>query len=261
MPSKLSYTNRQNSTAYIRAVPGKRGGLRYYITKDPRAQDLIEEMPEGFEFYEYIHDARIVFRKRKTSQILPAERQIVEDAVANLSAATDFIVEAQDKEIVVFISQFNSIMGQEENLTADEAREAWGENSDRWKKYYDYVKFVLVSKKNACSWGPAWYLWATSTTITSSWHGRKIWNSWPKKSANTSGAIPILICCRKGSSGMRRNSVSRDCLTSSQPPYPYPFYPLKSRNHRVQQRLPDLNYETAILPKFGIGRFQAVKFQ
>ena len=143
----LSYTNRQNSTAYIRAVPAKRGGLRYYITKDPKAQDLIEEMPEGFEFYEYIHDSRIVFRKRKTSQIQPAERQTVEDAVANLSAATDFIVEAQDKEIVVYLSQFNSIMGQEENLTAEEAREAWGKSSDRWKKYYDYVKFVLVSKK------------------------------------------------------------------------------------------------------------------
>ncbi len=78
----LSYTNRQNSTAYIRAVPAKRGELRYYLTKDPKAQDLIEELPEGFEFYEYIHDGRIVFRKRKTSQIRPAERRIVEDAVA-----------------------------------------------------------------------------------------------------------------------------------------------------------------------------------
>ena len=77
-------------------------------------------MPEGFEFYEYIHDGRIVFRKRKTSQIRPAERQIVEDAVANLSAATDFIVEAQEKEIVVYLSQFNSIMGQEEMMARSE---------------------------------------------------------------------------------------------------------------------------------------------
>jgi len=34
----LFYTNRINSTAYIRAVPAKRSGLRYYITKDPKAQ-------------------------------------------------------------------------------------------------------------------------------------------------------------------------------------------------------------------------------
>lgn len=104
----LSYTNRQNSTAYS-AVPAKRGGLRYYITKNPKEQDLIEEMPEGLEFYEYIHDGRMVFRERETSQILSAERQIVEDAV-NLSAVTDFIVEAQEKEIVVYISQFTTAL-------------------------------------------------------------------------------------------------------------------------------------------------------
>lgn len=67
--------------------------------------------------------------------------------MANLSAVTDFIVEAQEKEIVVYISQFNSIAGQGENLTAEEAHEAYGDTLDRWKKYYDYVKFMLVGKK------------------------------------------------------------------------------------------------------------------
>lgn len=142
----LSHTNRQNSTAYIRAVPAKKGGIRYYITKDPKSPDLIGEMPEGFEFYENPEDARIIFRKRKPSQIRPAERQVVEDAVANLSAVTDYIVEAWEKEIVVYISQFSAIGGQEESLSAEEAREAYGESSDRWKKYDDYVRFVLVSK-------------------------------------------------------------------------------------------------------------------
>lgn len=66
MSSKLSYTNRQNSTAYIRTVPAKKGGTRYYVTKDPKAADLIEEMPEGFEFYEDPEDARVIFRKRKS---------------------------------------------------------------------------------------------------------------------------------------------------------------------------------------------------
>ena len=142
----LSYTNHQNSTAYIRAVPAKKGGLRYYITKDPKAPDLIEEMPEGFEFHENPEDARIIFRKRKACHILPAERQMVEDAVANLSAVSDFVVEAREKEIVVYISQFSSIEGREPSLSAEEAREAWGKSSDRWKKYDDYVRFVLVSK-------------------------------------------------------------------------------------------------------------------
>jgi hypothetical protein len=140
----LSYTNRQNSTAYIRAVVAKKGGTRYYITKDPNAPDLIEEMPEGFEFYEFPEDARIVFRKRKPSHIRPAERQVVEDAVANLSAVSDYIVEAQEKAIVVYTSQFSFVGGQEESLSAEEAREYYGETVDRWKQYDTYVRFVLV---------------------------------------------------------------------------------------------------------------------
>ena len=146
MSQKLSYTNRQNSTAYIRAVPAKKGGMRYYITKDPKSLDLIEEMPDGYEFYENPEDARIIFRQRKLSQITSVERQIVEDAVANLSAVTDYIVDAREKEIVVYISQFSSIGGQEPSLSDEEARELWGDHSDRWKKYDDYVRFVLVSR-------------------------------------------------------------------------------------------------------------------
>ncbi len=49
----LSHTNRQVDTAYMRAVSTAKGGTRYYITKDPKAADLLEEMPSGFEFYEY----------------------------------------------------------------------------------------------------------------------------------------------------------------------------------------------------------------
>ncbi len=146
MSHTLSYTNRQNSTAYIRAVPAKKGGMRYYITKDPKSPDLIEEMPDGYEFYENPEDARIIFRKWKPSQITSIERQTVEEAVANLSAVTDFIVEAREKEIVVYISQFSSIGGQEPSLSAEEARELWGEHLDRWKKYDDYVRFVLVNR-------------------------------------------------------------------------------------------------------------------
>ncbi|HEV7348427.1 hypothetical protein [Telluribacter sp.] len=146
MPHPLSYTNRQGSTAYIRAVTAKKGGTRYYITKEPQNPDLIEEMPAGFEFYENPADARIIFRKRKPSHIYPSERQLVEDAMANLSAVSDFIVEAQEKEIMVYISQFSSIAGQEESLSAEEARKLWGEHSDRWKQYRDYVRFVLVSR-------------------------------------------------------------------------------------------------------------------
>lgn len=50
MTSKLSHTNRQGATAYIRATPTAKGGTRYYVTKDPKAADLLEEMPFANEY-------------------------------------------------------------------------------------------------------------------------------------------------------------------------------------------------------------------
>ena len=117
MPHYLSHTNRQGSTAYIRATP-----TRYYITKDPKAADLLEEMPSGFEFYEYPSDARIVFRKRVLCKITASERQIVEDAMLNLSDVKDFIVAADGDTITIYISEFSSISGEHENPTAEETR-------------------------------------------------------------------------------------------------------------------------------------------
>jgi hypothetical protein len=111
----ISHTNRQGSTAYIRATPAAKGGTRYYITKDPKTKDLLEEMPDGFEFYEYPSDARIVFRKRVPCKVTAAERQAVEDAMLNLSDVKDFIVAAEANIITIYISQFSSISGEHEN--------------------------------------------------------------------------------------------------------------------------------------------------
>ena len=147
MTEKLSYTNRCGDTAYVRVVGTNKGGVRYYITKDPQAPDLLEEMPNGFEFFEYTYDARIVFRKRVTSKIIESERQIVESAMMALSDVKDFKVVLESNSIVIYISQFSSIAGQEPNLTAEEARQQWGGNHvDRFKKYDDYVRFMLVNE-------------------------------------------------------------------------------------------------------------------
>ncbi|GJM35118.1 MAG: hypothetical protein DHS20C18_41190 [Saprospiraceae bacterium] len=39
-----SYTNRQGKTAYFRAMPTKKGGLRYYLTHQEDAENLITEI-------------------------------------------------------------------------------------------------------------------------------------------------------------------------------------------------------------------------
>lgn len=144
----LHHTNRYGETHYFRAVTAAKGGTRYYITKDPNAADLIDDLPAGFEVYEQPYDARVVFRKRVARLVTEDERLGVEHAVANLSAVNDFLVEAQGREITVYLSQFNSVSGDEngEMLTAEEARAMFPE-VDRWKKYDARVKFVLVGER------------------------------------------------------------------------------------------------------------------
>lgn len=143
----LSHTNRQGSTAYVRALPTAKGGTRYYITKDPKVKDLLEEMPSGFEFYEYPSDARIVFRKRVPCRITASERQVVEDAMHNLSDVKDFIVAAEANIITIYISQFSSISGEHENPTVEETRLNWGgDRIDSVKQYDEYVRFILVNE-------------------------------------------------------------------------------------------------------------------
>ncbi len=147
MTSKLSHTNRQGDTVYVKATPTAKGGTRYYIIKDPKATDLLEDMPSGFEFYEYPSDARVVFRKRVPCKITAAERQVVEGAMHNLSNVKDFIVAADGNTITIYISQFSSISGEHENPTAEETRLGWGgEHVDRFKQYDEYVRFVLVNE-------------------------------------------------------------------------------------------------------------------
>ena len=147
MTSYLSHISRQGDTAYIRAVATAKGGTRYYVTKDPKTPDLLEEMPSGFEFYEYPSDARIVFRKRVPCKITTSERQAVEDAMHNLSDVKDFIVAAEGNMITIYISQFSSISGEHENPTAEESRLDWGgEHVDRFKKYDEYVRFILINE-------------------------------------------------------------------------------------------------------------------
>ena len=147
MTSYLSHTNRQGATAYIRAVATAKGGTRYYVTKDPKTPDLLEEMPSGFEFYEYPSDARIVFRKRVPCKITAFEWQVVEDAMHHLSDVKDFIVAAEGNIITIYISQFSSISGEDENPTAEETRLGWGgEHVDRFKQYDEYVRFILINE-------------------------------------------------------------------------------------------------------------------
>ncbi|PHN07822.1 hypothetical protein [Flavilitoribacter nigricans] len=138
-----SYTNRQDKTHYIKAVTTKKGGVRYYITLDPTVENLISEIPEGFEVLEYPYDARVVIRKKIPVNVRPAEVSTVQKAMEKHSPVQDFIITSEREDIAIHISQFNHFYDSE-YLSADEAKKYYGENVHLWKTYDWILTFRLA---------------------------------------------------------------------------------------------------------------------
>ncbi|GAB3512323.1 hypothetical protein [Emticicia fontis] len=144
----FKYTNRRGHDHYFRAVETAKGKLRYYIVKNKVGYtDLIEEIPNGYEVVELPEEGRVIFRKKIPKKITEEEKLIVEDAVRELSAFNDFIIFVENNQIIVFYSQFNSIAGQEENLTAEEADELYYGETRKWKRYFEAMFFTIIDEK------------------------------------------------------------------------------------------------------------------
>ena len=141
----LSYTNRLGKTHFFRAATTAKGGIRYYITKSDNFPDLIDALPDGFEIYEDPYEGRVIFRKIVPCRVSKEELDFVKNAVETLSDLKDILIQGEGEAIIVWHSQFNSISGQQdENLTAEEAIEYFGESVKLWKKYDENFKFVLL---------------------------------------------------------------------------------------------------------------------
>ena len=60
------YINRKRETHYVGQYPQKMGRECYYIIKNivkVNKSELLQDIPSGFEFYEFPFDARVVIRK------------------------------------------------------------------------------------------------------------------------------------------------------------------------------------------------------
>ncbi|MEM8527933.1 MAG: hypothetical protein AAGG68_25050 [Bacteroidota bacterium] len=144
--SAFSYTNRQQKTYYVKAVPTKTGKLRYYLTQDAGAENLITTIPKGFEVVEYPYDGKVVIRKQVPVWTTTEEKAIVQQAMEKHSPVKDFLITAEKGGIAISISQFSHYFDAM-YPSAEEAKEFWGGNIHRWKKYDWIVTFELLDKK------------------------------------------------------------------------------------------------------------------
>lgn len=141
-----SYKNRHGKIHYFREVETKKGNSRYYVTTSNKYANLIEDIPDGFEVAELPEDAKVVIRKIKPVWTDQEEKEIVHDAIKELSAIKDFFIHATEEYIYVYHSQFNYAGRQEENLSREEAKKHFGKDIEKWMRFLSGLRFKLIDR-------------------------------------------------------------------------------------------------------------------
>lgn len=105
-----TYTNRRDEVHYLKATLTTKGNTRYYIVKNRKnvdEKDLVTDIPDGFEFYEFPEDARVVLRKKQKSIFNNEEKKIVEEIVAKQAHIDEFIVDFEENALVIYNAHLN----------------------------------------------------------------------------------------------------------------------------------------------------------
>ena len=103
---KAEYINRRKEKHYLKLVLTKNGKKRYYIVKNKskfNPDELLPEVPDGFEFYEFPDDANVVLRKTLRTNISYEDMQIVEKIMQNHQTAKDYIIDKDKNGIILYL--------------------------------------------------------------------------------------------------------------------------------------------------------------
>jgi hypothetical protein len=104
----VSYENRKGEIHYVKAVKTKKGGTRYYIVKNNQNSDeLINEIPPQFEFYEFPSDALVTFRKTLKTSITDEEFSILDSVMKQHKTVKDYIIEKEKDALLIYISEYD----------------------------------------------------------------------------------------------------------------------------------------------------------
>lgn len=107
---KASYTNRKKELHYLKSVPTKNGKERFYIVKNKsnfNADELLLNIPEGFEFYELPSDAKVVLRKKLITTITSTDIQVVDSVMQSNLTATDYIIDKDPNALIVYLGSLS----------------------------------------------------------------------------------------------------------------------------------------------------------
>jgi len=101
----VEYINRRREKHCIKVATTKTGKKRYYTVKNlskVSPEELLYEIPVGFEFYEHPRDAMVVLRKILTYNINDTEVEIVNSVMKQHDTVVDYIVEKGVDHITIY---------------------------------------------------------------------------------------------------------------------------------------------------------------
>jgi hypothetical protein len=107
---KAEYINRRKEAHYLKSVLTKNGKERFYIVKNKskfNPDELLLDIPSGFEFYEFPNDAQVVLRKKLHTNINYGDIQIVDKIMQNHRTATDYILDKDQNGIIVYVGHMS----------------------------------------------------------------------------------------------------------------------------------------------------------
>lgn len=106
----IFYENRKGDLHYLKVAITKKGGKRYYIVKDKskfKADELLEELPQDFEFHEFPYDARVVLRKVLKSSITDEEFSILNAVMKRHETVKDYIIDREKDALLIYTAHLD----------------------------------------------------------------------------------------------------------------------------------------------------------
>jgi len=130
----ICYENRAGELHYVKAAETKKGGTRYYIVKDKnkyRTEELLEKIPEGFEFYEFPLDGLVSFRKIIQSKITDEEFSILDSVMKRHETVKEYLIDKEENSLMLYISD-----------NSNEIRELFEDEAyKKFQRYFEKLRF------------------------------------------------------------------------------------------------------------------------
>lgn len=144
----VKYVNRKRETYYLLA--GRKPGGRPYFSRKSEGTP-VEALPAGYEIHESPETAQVFLRKIKPTAILPLERQLVISAIRSQAGLEHFIVQAEGRELVVYLSNIDpqeriALLKEMLPLSAAQA-ESFRGDMIRNAHYVKMMRFVLAGEE------------------------------------------------------------------------------------------------------------------